>query len=54
MYERDKSRLRLQDVSMLGGKSVGMYPGLIALLQDQQFSMEVTVKLLDQMLSTGL
>jgi hypothetical protein len=53
IYERDKSRLRLQDVSVLGGKSVGMYPGLIALLQDQHFSMEVTAMLLDQILSTG-
>lgn len=54
VYERDKSRLRLQDASVLGGKSMGMYPGLIALLQDQQFSMEVTAMLLDQILSAGL
>jgi hypothetical protein len=31
-----------------------MYPGLIAMLQDQQLSMEVTAMLLDQILSTGL
>jgi hypothetical protein len=31
-----------------------MYPGLIALLQDQQLSMEFTAMLLDQILSTGL
>jgi hypothetical protein len=54
IYERSKSRLRLQDVSVLGGNSVGMYPGLIAMLQDQQLSMEVTAMLLDQILSTGL
>lgn len=54
IYERDKSRLRLQDVSLLGGKSIGMYPGLIALFQEQQLSMEVTAMLLDQILSTGL
>jgi hypothetical protein len=54
IYERDKARLRLQDASVLGGKSVGMYPGLIALFQEQQFSMEVTAMLLDQILSTGL
>jgi hypothetical protein len=53
IYERSKSRLRLQDASVLGGNSVGMYPGLIAMLQDQQLSMEVTAMLLDQILSTG-
>jgi hypothetical protein len=31
-----------------------MYPGLIALFQEQQLSMEVTAMLLDQILSTGL
>jgi hypothetical protein len=31
-----------------------MYPGLIALLQDQQLSTEFTAMLLDQILSTGL
>jgi hypothetical protein len=31
-----------------------MYPGLIALFQEQHFSMEVTAMLLDQILSTGL
>lgn len=54
IYERYKYRLRLQDASVLGGSSVGMYPGLITLLQDQQLSVEFITMLLDQILSTGL
>ncbi|XP_069696226.1 neurobeachin-like protein 1 isoform X2 [Periplaneta americana] len=52
VYERNKTRLRLQDVSVLGGSSIGMYPGLVALLQDQPLTMEVTAMLFDQILST--
>lgn len=54
VYEPHKKRLRLQD-SVLGlvGVGIGMYPGLIALLGDQELSMEVSAMLLDQMLLTG-
>ncbi|KAJ9577825.1 hypothetical protein L9F63_025312, partial [Diploptera punctata] len=48
VYERNKARLRL----FSGSSSVGMYPGLIAMLQDQSISLEVTSMLLDQILST--
>lgn len=53
VYEPHKKRLRLQD-SVLGlvGVGIGMYPGLIALLGDQELSMEVAAMLLDQMLLT--
>ncbi|XP_071441260.1 neurobeachin-like protein 1 [Hetaerina americana] len=55
--ERNKRHLRLQDVGPNHGNSstVGLYPGLISLWQDQGSfnpSMEVVMMLLDQMLST--
>lgn len=48
IYDRNKSRLRLNDSTQ-----VGMYPGLIAMLPDQQLSMEFTTLFLDQMLLVG-
>lgn len=48
VYDRNKTRLRLNDSTQ-----VGMYPGLIAMLPDQQLSMEFTTVFLDQILLTG-
>uniref|UniRef100_A0A1B6DB47 Neurobeachin-like protein 1 n=1 Tax=Clastoptera arizonana TaxID=38151 RepID=A0A1B6DB47_9HEMI len=47
IYERNKSRLRLQDST-----TVGMYPGLIAMFPEQVLSMEFVAMLLDQILLT--
>lgn len=48
VYDRNKGRLRLNDSS-----PTGLYPGLIAMLPENQFSMEFTVILLEQILLTG-
>ncbi|XP_046399154.1 neurobeachin-like protein 2 [Ischnura elegans] len=55
--ERNKRHLRLQDMGPNHGNSstVGLYPGLVSLWQDQGSltpSMEVVMMLMDQMLST--
>ncbi|RZF48161.1 hypothetical protein LSTR_LSTR009850 [Laodelphax striatellus] len=47
IYDRNKTRLRLSDHS-----PIGLYPGLIAMLPENQFSMEFTVILLEQILLT--
>lgn len=48
VYDRNKSRLRLSDSTQ-----VGMYPGLIAMLPDQQLSVEFVTVFLDQILLNG-
>ncbi|XP_039288398.1 neurobeachin-like protein 1 isoform X2 [Nilaparvata lugens] len=47
IYDRNKTRLRLSDHS-----PIGLYPGLIAMLPENNFSMEFTVILLEQILLT--
>ncbi|KAF4524181.1 hypothetical protein B566_EDAN013927 [Ephemera danica] len=50
VYERHKTRLRLQDATL---PNVGLYPGVLSLLDASDFTMELAVMLLDQILLTG-
>ncbi|GLG93298.1 Neurobeachin [Gryllus bimaculatus] len=52
VFERNKARLRLQDSSLLGSSSMGLYAGMVACLRDQPLSKEIVGLLLDHMLQT--
>lgn len=51
VYERHKTRLRLQDGSVIGNSN-GMYLGLVSYLHEQVLTMEVVVMLMEQLLMT--
>ncbi|XP_063234189.1 neurobeachin-like protein 1 isoform X2 [Bacillus rossius redtenbacheri] len=52
VYDRYKARLRLQDSSMLGPTTAGMYPGLVSAMLDQELSATFVALLMDQILLT--